>query len=444
MYITAATLSMDASHTYKEVEQRVSGLTGTGTPVNGQSDAFGIRLASMLASSCATEICCASEVSRAASSNNPTEAPREATDSGGTTLLSQVTRQVTGQSVRIKAFQDSLTTSTTLRALQQGSTASSPLQSVSFPNGTMYSEATSLLYSAQGTVRTEDGREIGFDLGLSMEQNTVAAQTASFAATGLFIDPLMLQFDLDSPLLSDTSFLFDLDSDGDMEELACPGSGCGFLAFDRNGDGRINNGTELFGPESGSGFGELAQLDSDANLWIDENDPIFSQLLIWTVNGEGDGHLCSLKEAGVGAIAVTHAGTNFQLRKTDGRVQGTIAASGLFLTEEGEVRPMQEVDLAVDASQDAAGAVSSSGLWPGGRARNQVLQALHDIIAMQRLRLKMMLTGQRLHSALEKKAQQQVFFDWISAQHQWREQFSLHAIEQQTGSLREQNKSTAT
>ena len=264
MHITATALSMDASHTYKEVEQRVSGLTATGTPVNGQSDAFGVRLASMLASSCATEICCASEIKRTAPSNNPAEAPKGSTDPAGTALLSQVTRQVTGQSVRIKAFQDSLTTSTTLRAMQQESTPLSSLQSVSFTSGTVYSEATSLLFSAQGTVQTEDGREIAFDLGLAMEQNTVAAQTASFAATGLFIDPLILQFELDSPLLSNTSFLFDLDSDGEMEDLACPGSGCGFLAFDRNGDGRINNGTELFGPDSGSGFGELAQLDSDA------------------------------------------------------------------------------------------------------------------------------------------------------------------------------------
>ncbi|MGD9948405.1 MAG: hypothetical protein AB7U29_07985 [Desulfobulbus sp.] len=445
MYIAATALSMDASQTYKEVEQRVSGLTSTSNLGTGQSDAFGIRLASMLASSSQSQICCQSEVCRTANSNNPATSPEGGTNQADTTLLSQMTQQVMGQSVTIRALQDSLTTTTTLQALQQEQTPLSSPQTVSFTSGRVYSETSSLLFSAQGTVQTTDGREINFDLGLSMEQNTVAMETASFAATGLFIDPLVLQFDLDSPLLSDRSFLFDIDSDGEMEDLACPGSGCGFLAFDRNGDGRINDGTELFGPETGSGFGELAELDSDANCWIDENDPIFDQLLIWTQDGEGGETLCSLKEAGVGAIAVTHAGTDFQLRKEDGTVAGTIAANGLFLTEDGEVRPMQEVELALDASQTGTVSATSKGNpWFSGK-ENQALQSLRDIISMQRLRLKMMLTGKRLHGALEDQSQQQqLFFDWLHAHQQWQDTVTQQLAEQQTTESGDQSASLST
>lgn len=442
MYITATALSMDASQTYKEVEQRFSGLTSTSGLMAGQSDAFGIRLASMLASSTQTQINCRSEVCRTANSNPSADSPKGGTNETGTTLLAQMTEQVIGQSVTIRALEDTLTTTTALRAMQQEPSPLSTLQTVSLTSGTVYSEAASLLFSAQGTVQTADGREISFDLGLSMEQQTVAMETASFAATGLFIDPLILQFDLDSPLLADSSFLFDIDSDGDMEDLACPGSGCGFLAFDRNGDGAITNGTELFGPESGSGFGELAQLDSDANSWIDEGDPIFAQLLIWTQDGQGGERLCSLKEAGVGAIAVTHAGTDFQLRKEDGTVVGTIAASGLFLTEEGEVRPMQEVDLALDTKQTVDGTLTpAETLWPGGRRDDQALQALRDIIGMQRLRLRMMLTGKRWQGTLEDKSQQQVFFDWLHAQQQWQDTVTQQLAEQPTAASTDQNPS---
>lgn len=425
MYITATSLSMDASQTYKEVEQRVSGLTSM--PVTGTTDGFGIRLASMLASTTQTQINCQSALCQTANSADPSPPATENPDQN--TLLLRMTQQVIGQSVRIRALQDTLTTTTALRELQQAPATLASPQTVSFTSGTVYSQAASLLFSAQGTVQTADGREIDFDLGLSMEQTTVAAQAASFAISGLFIDPLILQFDLDSPLLTDTSFAFDIDSDGDMEDLACPGSGCGFLAFDRNHDGRINNGCELFGPESGSGFGELAELDSDANQWIDENDPIFDQLLIWTHDGAGGEKLCSLKEAGVGAIAITHAGSDFELRRQDGTVAGTIAASGLFLTEEGEVRPMHEVDLALAG----AGETATNSFFATESRETQAWQALRDIISMQRLRLRMMLTGKGLLDSRPETTEQQSFFDWLQAQQQWRDRLSRQLAVEEDG-----------
>lgn len=244
------------------------------------------------------------------------------------------------------------------------------------------------MFSAQGTVQTTDGREIAFDLGLSMERHAVAVNSASLDMSTIFVDPLILQFDTASSLLSDRSFLFDLDSDGNTEQLACPGSGCGFLAFDRNRDGVINNGLELFGPSSGSGFGELAELDRDANQWIDENDPIFDQLLIWSQDGQGGEILQSLRTAGVGAIAVLHAGTAFQLESAAGDILGTLKSSGIFLTEAGEVRSLQEVDLALPAAATA----SDQGIVQSGESElDAAMQTLRVIINMQQLRLRMML-----------------------------------------------------
>ena len=86
MYITATSLSMDASQTYKEVEQRVRGLSST--PVSGTTDGFGIRLASMLASTTQTQINCQSAICQTANSTAPSTPVTDA--SGQTTLLSRM------------------------------------------------------------------------------------------------------------------------------------------------------------------------------------------------------------------------------------------------------------------------------------------------------------------------------------------------------------------
>ncbi len=39
-----------------------------------------------------------------------------------------------------------------------------------------------------------------------------------------------------------------------MNNIAFATGNSGFLAFDKNADGMINDGSELFGPESGNGF----------------------------------------------------------------------------------------------------------------------------------------------------------------------------------------------
>jgi hypothetical protein len=414
MKIAATAVGMDAARTYKEVEQRFTGLSMGTEPVEiaGQTELFGIRLATMLASSTQTTLNCRSEVSRADGGSSATFTGGGQT-AGTESALAQLAGQVIGQPVALRASETTPSSSPFAQAV-------SPLfgvRTASLVNGVMYTQEESLYFSAQGTVQTEDGREIAFDLGLSMERRTLAVETASMEVSTLFIDPLMLQFDLDSPLLGDSTFLFDLNSDGVQEDLACPGSGCGFLAFDRNGDGRINNGLELFGPESGSGFGELADLDSDANLWIDENDPVFDQLLIWAPDGQGGESLMSLREAGVGAIAVTNAGTGFQLEKSDGTILGTVKASGIFLTESGEVRPLQEVDLALPGTQPDIG---SSGVQGPVHRLEAVLQSLREIISMQRLRLRTMLTGERLRRTVaEREEQQQFLSNWLHGRNEW-------------------------
>ena len=121
----------------------------------------------------------------------------------------------------------------------------------------------------------------------------------------------------------------------------------GFLAYDRNGDGVINDGSELFGARSGDGFGELSEFDQDGNRWIDENDDIYRNLRIWMVNSDGDPQLFALGEVGVGAIYLNHHDTPFTVKDEENTTLGKVRESGVFLHENGTAGIIQKIDLAV-------------------------------------------------------------------------------------------------
>jgi len=135
------------------------------------------------------------------------------------------------------------------------------------------------------------------------------------------------------------------DADGEKEEISKLESGSGYLSLDKNGDGIINDGSELFGPKSGNGFGDLAAYDEDANGWIDENDEIWSKLKIWCKDEKGNDKLYTLAESGVGAICLQNAETNFTQGNAE-NVKGYIRKTGIFLYENGNVGTLQHLDLA--------------------------------------------------------------------------------------------------
>lgn len=212
-----------------------------------------------------------------------------------------------------------------------------------------YSEFEQTRFEASGTVKTSDGAEISFKIELSMtrsyhEESTTSLRLGDAAQKR---DPLILNFSGTSAQLTDQRFSFDLDADGDEEQINFAGSGSGFLVLDRNRDGKINDGKELFGPVSGNGFSELAALDDDSNGWIDENDAAFDELQIWSRDGDGQDQLQSLKSAGVGAISLANITTPFDLKNGNNNLLGQIRSSGVYLRESGAVGSIQQVDLTV-------------------------------------------------------------------------------------------------
>jgi hypothetical protein len=223
-----------------------------------------------------------------------------------------------------------------------------PMRQVAVSMESYYREEEAVTFSSQGKVTTADGREITFSLEVGMSRTFEQYYREEYEMTEFqrLYDPLVINFDTDTAQLSDQKFFFDLDCDGAAEEISELSSGSGYLALDKNEDGRINDGSELFGPASGNGFADLAAYDEDGNGWIDEGDSIWNKLKIWCRDENGQDNLFTLVQKGIGAICLQSAATDFALKDAENTAKGFIRSTGIFLYENGNAGTLQHLDLA--------------------------------------------------------------------------------------------------
>jgi hypothetical protein len=178
-----------------------------------------------------------------------------------------------------------------------------------------------------------------------MSREFYQEQNVSIRAGDALKDPLVLNFSGNAAQLGQRDFSFDIDADGVLDQIAFVGPGSGFLALDKNGDGTINDGSELFGALSGDGFFDLRCYDDDGNNWIDENDTIYDTLRIWSRTGDGEEQLLGLGKAGVGALYLGHIETLFAVKDPENSLLGQVKSTGLALMESGLAVTMQQLDL---------------------------------------------------------------------------------------------------
>lgn len=218
---------------------------------------------------------------------------------------------------------------------------------------TRESESERTQVEGSGQIRTADGRCLDFKMCVVMQRQF--ERTENFSETGKYVlhDPLVLNYTGNAADLTSERIDFDLDADGENEKLAGLAASSGYLVLDRNGNGKVDDGRELFGTTSGNGFADLKKLDADGNGWLDEADPMFAGLKLWSGQG-GDRDLKPLVSAGVGAIYLGSVESPFALKDSANRMLGEIRSTGLWLGEDGHVGSLQQVDLAVSEDGDSS------------------------------------------------------------------------------------------
>ncbi len=133
---------------------------------------------------------------------------------------------------------------------------------------------------------------------------------------------------------------FDLNADGRLDQVSMPDRDDALLALDRNGNGRIDDGRELFGDQNGAanGFAELARHDDNGDGRIDASDAIYRQLTLLRFDEQGRQQTQSLADAGVSAIRLQARDVDIALGAYD-----RIAQLGAFEFADG--REGQAADL---------------------------------------------------------------------------------------------------
>lgn len=107
---------------------------------------------------------------------------------------------------------------------------------------------------------------------------------------------------------------FDIDADGVAERMSwtAAASDVAFLALDRNGNGRIDDGAELFGDAiAADGWIALAQLDANGDRVIDASDAAWQQLLLW-YDRDHDGRSSAAELTRVASTEIAAIGTGYR------------------------------------------------------------------------------------------------------------------------------------
>jgi hypothetical protein len=127
------------------------------------------------------------------------------------------------------------------------------------------------------------------------------------------LSPLVLDLDGDGVATDLTHaydggrVFFDIDADGFAERVGWVNPDDGLLAMDVNGNGRIDDITELYGDDQMPAFQKLRNIDTNGDNRIDANDAAFAALRIWQdANQDGitqDGELKTLASLDIQSIS---------------------------------------------------------------------------------------------------------------------------------------------
>ncbi|MCZ6104387.1 hypothetical protein [Campylobacter ureolyticus] len=170
-------------------------------------------------------------------------------------------------------------------------------------------------------------------------------------------DPLVLDLNKDNKISitssKDSNVYFNHTNDGVNIKTSWIGKEDGILVIDKNGNGIIDNGNELFGnfttknngDMANNGFEALKDYDTNGDLIIDYRDDKFSELRVWQdLNSDGisnKGELKTLKELGIKSLNLKY--------KDNKQIKDSIAQISSYETLDGKTHLLADINFDVDS-----------------------------------------------------------------------------------------------
>lgn len=191
-------------------------------------------------------------------------------------------------------------------------------------------------------------RRNSYELNLKFRNNaSIEEQTRiELEELGIIkVDPLVLDLTGEGINLTKAGegARFDVNADGRTDQTAWVRGNTAMLVYDKNGNGIIDDGSEMFGDQNGAanGFAELAKHDANSDGRIDRLDPVFKALKLYRdLNGDGkiaSNELATLPEMGIKAL-------NLNFIRAAGKINGNdLVLSGSFEREDGSTGHLADV-----------------------------------------------------------------------------------------------------
>ena len=168
--------------------------------------------------------------------------------------------------------------------------------------------------------------------------------------------PLVVDLDGDGieTLGSGVGIYFDHDNNGFSEDTGWVGKDDGLLVRDINGNGQIDNGTELFGnntllsngEKAKNGFEALKELDSNNDNVFDQNDAAWNEVKVWKDgNSNGvvdDGELLTMEQAGITGVDLNYVDHNYNGDHSDEH-GNTCKQEGTFTKTDGSTGQISDI-----------------------------------------------------------------------------------------------------
>ena len=256
-----------------------------------------------------------SQVSQVPASSQPTEKVGGNASSISTQIEEEIKNSIEFQILTRVVSNNSSTKA--INSIEHTESTTSSVPNKQFVNfSTIHSEITagqtstlSIKQSSQEAEFSQMIKQERASLSISSEQNVEQS------------DPLAL--DIDGNGLQTTGVhngvSFDINADGKTDKTSFVSGNDAFLALDKNGNGQIDSGKELFGDQNGAanGYEELRKYDSNYDNKIDKDDPVYERLRLFRMDQSGNQLLTSLDDSGIKSIALGYQNTHKALNQYD-------------------------------------------------------------------------------------------------------------------------------